>query len=90
MPLRPDTGFEHAEFVLLMNCVDRNSRMYGEHRVFRRYDAICLGKEASLLLASALILLEGWGGRILVPRRKQAIEMIALGMSHLRCDRVLS
>ena len=43
-----------------------------------------------MLLASALILLEDWGGRILVPGRKQAIEMIALGMSHLRCDRVLS
>lgn len=38
--------------------------MFGEHPVFRRYDADCLGKEASLLLASALILFQVWGGTI--------------------------
>lgn len=71
-----------------MNRVERNSRMFGEHPVFRRYDANCLGKEASLLLASALNLLEVRGGMILVPRRKHVTETVALGASHLRCDRV--
>lgn len=53
--------------------------MFDEHPVFRRYDAIRLGKEMSPLLVSASILLEVRGGTILVPGRKQAIQTSRFG-----------
>lgn len=64
--------------------------MFGEDPVFRRYDAIRLGKEVSPLARFCLDSDEYRGGTILVPRRKQATAEVALGASHLRCDRVLS